>query len=297
MSQSEAFRDFIKPQAVFPFIVGCGRSGTTLLQAIFDSHPRMAVAFKSYFVQDLVATRDRYENAGGFAAGAAVEYLVTHHCFTRWGIDQRLVQEVLESSQPQNLLQVLRMAFAVYAFSQGKTRYGDKSNRYADGVNIKMLAELFPEARFVHLIRDGRDVALSYLDVEWGPKSFVEAAHKWKQRVQDAQNAGRALGEARYREVRYEQVVENPEETLRGLCDFFQLEFHPEMFRYPERADRIARPLRYAGSHDHLRLPVTKGLRDWRTQATPQDVEGFESVAGDLLAELGYETLTRHRSP
>jgi uncharacterized alpha-E superfamily protein len=64
------------------------------------------------------------------------------------------------------------------------------------------------------------------------------------------------------------------------------------MFRYPERADQIARPLRYSHRHASLRLPVTKGLRDWRGQASREDVEQFESVAGDLLADLGYETLT-----
>src|SRR5262245_26755719 len=170
----ETLRQLTTPQPVFPFIVGCGRSGTTLLQAMFDSHPRMAMAFKSYFIQDFASAQRRYEWPNGFAAGEAIEYLVTHYCFTRWGIDQRVVQEAFETVRPENLPDLLRTAFAIYAVSQGKTRYGDKSNRYADGTNMRMLADLFPEARFVHLIRDGRDVALSYLDVEWGPKSFAE---------------------------------------------------------------------------------------------------------------------------
>jgi hypothetical protein len=292
MKRPEDFREFTKPQPVFPFIIGCGRSGTTLLQAMFDSHPQMAVAFKSYFVQDLGALRERYETADGFVAEEAAQYLKTHYCFTRWNIDEGLVRQGFDCVKPANLSEMLRMAFALYAFAQGKTRYGDKSNRYANGANIALLAKLFPESRFVQLIRDGRNVALSYLEVEWGPSSFVEAAHQWKQRVQDARNAGRALGDRRYREVRYEHLVENPEEILRSLCDYFEIEFHPAMFRYPERADSIARPLKYFHRHASLQLPVTKGLRDWRSQATRHDVEEFEAIAGDLLAELGYDTLT-----
>jgi len=157
-------------------------------------------------------------------------------------------------------------------------------------LHVEYLAEMFPEARFIHLIRDGRNVTLSNLELDWGPESVWEGAVYWKRFVNEGRRAGAKLGPERYLELRYEDVVENPEHHVRMMCDFVKLEFDPVMLRYFERTERISGAKE--SHHQNLSRPPTKGLRDWRQQMSRKDVELFEVLAGDLLSEMGYERVT-----
>jgi hypothetical protein len=137
----------------------------------------------------------------------------------------------------------------------------------------------------VHVIRDGRDVALSFLDQGFGPRTISEAAVRWKRWVGRGRSAGRRLDPGRYTEVRYEALVDDPEATLGPLCGFLDLPFDPAMLRYFEPG-RVAVEREYYRS---VRLPPTAGLREWRRDLSPQDVRTFEALAGGLLSELRYE--------
>src|SRR3990172_2465569 len=264
--------------SIFPFIVGCGRSGTTLLRAMLDSHPELAIPGESYFVVSMGRHRRRYERDGRLLTERFIADIVGHPRFRRWGLQETEVREALTPS-PRGYPGAVRCVFALYAHREGKERYGDKTPSYV--LNIPMLARLFPEARFVHIIRDGRDVALSLRDVQFGPGDIREAALLWKRSVKRGMRAGRQLGRGRYREVQYEELLDDPEVTLRGLCDFIELDYSEEMLSYPERAGAVLAPVRLA-NHPHLALPPTKHLRDWRRQMSSNDIALFEAVAGDL---------------
>jgi hypothetical protein len=271
----------------FPFFVGCGRSGTTLFRAIFDSHPDLAIPGESHFIVHLLPKRQRYERDGRFDTEAFLADLLPHPRFRLWNLPEEAVRLALERDPPPSLAQAIRATFGLYAASQGKSRYGDKTPGYVS--HLTSLAALFPEARFVHILRDGRDVALSYLDVSFGPSSAEGAALHWRRVVERGRRAGARLGPGRYLQVRYEDLLAHPEAVTRSMCRFLDLEFHPAMFRYPERAAEVARGSAFPEAHGRLALPPTKGLRDWRTKMYKKDVAAFELLAGDLLAELGYE--------
>ncbi len=274
-------------QSVFPFIVGCGRSGTTLVRALFDSHPQMAVPHESYFVESLARRRARYERPSGFDTRRFAADLLAHPWFHRWALPADEVSSALFRQQPAGYPDAVRVVYALYAHHHGKSRYADKTPNYV--LHIPLLAELFPEARFLHLVRDGRDVALSLLEQEWGADSVAAAALYWNRRTQAGRRAGQTLGPERYREVRYEDLIEEPEAVLRPLCPFLGLSFEPEMLHYAERAEELIRPAAFPDQHQRLRLPPTKGLRDWRSQMAPKDVATFEALSGRLLEELRYE--------
>lgn len=277
----------------FPFFVGCGRSGTTLFRAMFDSHPDLAIPGESHFIVHLLPQRRRYETATGFDATAFLADLLPHPRFRLWRLVDEEVRSALERDPPATLAEAIRAAFGLYAASQGKGRYGDKTPGYVS--HLPSLAALFPEARFVHIIRDGRDVALSYLDVSFGPDTVERAAIHWARMVERGRRAGARLGPDRYIEVRYEDLLDDPNTTVRALCAFIDLEFHPHMLRYPDRAASVASGSAFPEAHGRLALPPTKGLRDWRHQMPRRDVAAFELLAGDLLADLGYER-TRARA-
>jgi hypothetical protein len=183
--------------------------------------------------------------------------------------------------------------FGIVTERADKPRWADKTPRQVE--DIATIAGVFPEARFIHVIRDGRDVALSYFERPFGPKDVWDAARQWDHQLRAGMRDGRSVGD-RYLEVHYEQLVDAPKQTVAELCRFVGLEPRPEMQRFYERTGR---DLSSSERSDHPNAfgPLTKGLRDWRTEMDERDVEAFEAVAGPLLSELGYERRFPNRSP
>ncbi len=283
------------PRAVLPIFVGSGRSGTTLLRNMFDAHPRLAMCHEAQFVGRLVARRGRYESGGALDTEAFVTDLMANSNFRRLGLDEAAVRAGLATAAPTDLAGAVRTVLDLYAMAHGKDLYGDKTPGYV--TQIPALADLLPEARFVHIIRDGRDVAMSYLDrSEWGPASMAEAALYWESRVGRGRRAGKALGRGRYRDVRYEDLVDDPEGVARSLCDFLEIEFDPAMLRYHEKGEVFVASTKDPEAFTGLTKPVTKGMRDWRSQMSGDDIALFEAIAGDLLSDLGYELSGPRRS-
>ncbi|HEV8565161.1 MAG TPA: sulfotransferase [Actinomycetota bacterium] len=273
----------------FPFIVARGRSGTTLLRAILDAHPDLAIPGESHFAVSFAMRRHRFERGGAFDVDTFVRDLLQHWGFRRWEIPQDQVRAAFAETPPADVAAAIRLAFAVYAHSRGKPRYGDKTPGFV--LHVGLLAELFPESRFVHLIRDGRDVALSYLDTDFGVNTLTDAAIYWDRFVRKGRDAGRALAPGRYLEVRYEDLVADVEQTTRRVCEHIELPFDPSMLTYFERANDLD-ALSHAEHHRNILLPPTSGLRDWRSQMAAADVAVFEALAGNLLTDLGYERAT-----
>jgi hypothetical protein len=272
----------------FPFIVGCGRSGTTLLRAVLDSHSQLAIPGESHFLTPMLDDRARYEHDGEFARDLFLADLVKSERFLLWGLSATEVREALAQSESLDLPRAIRILYLVYATRQGKPRYGDKTPNHV--LRIPLFAGVFPEARFIHLIRDGRDVALSLIDLsDWGPDDVGTAALRWRQFVEAGRRGAAEIDPGRYLEIHYEELLTSPDEALLRLCGFVDLPFEETMLQYHERADSLLRTVSVPHTHARLRLPLTTGLRDWRTQMTDDDQAIFDSVAGDLLAELGYE--------
>ncbi len=274
----------------FPFIVGCGRSGTTLVRAILNAHPEMAVPGESYFVVWLGRQRRRYEAAGGFDQGSFFDDLSGQAWFRRWGLPDDVVRVALADAAPAEFPDAVRALYRAYARQHSKQRYGDKTPIYV--LHLPLIASLLPEAAFVHVLRDGRNVALSLLDAGWGPQRWEHAALHWKLQVERGRAAGRALGANRYCELRYEDLLDDPEGEVRTLCRFLGLEFDGSMLRYFEGAASLLSAEPYPHEHENLRLPPTKGLRDWRTAVPATEIAQFEALAGGLLTDLGYRRTT-----
>ncbi len=117
----------------------------------------------------------------------------------------------------------------------------------------------------------------------------MSLAIDWRDRVDAGRRAGGELGAGRYHEVRYEQLVAEPEAPIAEVCAFLDLPFEPDMLRFFERHDEVPAKLRDNPRHARLAEPLSAGTRSWRTAMTPEDRERFEAVAGDLLTDLGYE--------
>jgi hypothetical protein len=236
---------------------------------------RIAIPPESYFP---VSLYDRHAR-GAFDPAAFASDLGDNVRFREWGMP------VPDLSGAAGYADAVRSVFAAYAAAHGTGRYGDKTPPFV--LHMDLLAGLFPEARFVHVIRDGRDVARSLVQTSFGPNRLARAAEVWTRRVSAGQASGARLRAGRYLEVRYESLVGEPAATLRSVCAFLELEFRDQML-HPEDGATLL-PEGERPHHANLERPVTPGLRDWRRDMPDTDVALVEALAGDLLSELGYE--------
>jgi hypothetical protein len=272
------------------FVVGAARSGTTLIRVMLDRHPGVAIPPESHFIPRLFEQRRRYGEGGRIQrANDFLRDLAADGRFRSWELPIESVREQLAAVEGPTFADGIAAAFSAYAKAQGKPRWGDKTPKYVDV--IPLLAGLFPEARFVHVIRDGRDVALSVLDMERLHAHAATPARVWARQIKMGRAAGRSLGPTRYLELRYEDLLEDPDARLRELCTFLGVSFEPGMLDHADRAlDRI--PKRQQGMHKRLALPPTKGLRDWRSQMKASELAEFEAIAGAELEATGYTLAT-----
>jgi hypothetical protein len=268
------------------FIVGAPRSGTTLLRVMLSSHSRIYIPPESDFIPRLFLRRPHVSMSRGQAARNLRTILGYRRFFREWRatpLDPVSFTATLPQRTPAAFLDAL---YGAYADQYGAARWGDKSPIYTSYVDL--LAQIFPAAQFVHLIRDGRDAALSALAV-YKDRFYVDiyfGARTWLQRVRATRRAGAALGPERYVEMRYEQLTADPEVSLRAVCDFLGETYEPAM-REPHRLGREL--LRPRGRHAPVRQPLRPNSGRWRTEMSLADQRLFVAVAGELLQELGYE--------
>lgn len=177
--------------------------------------------------------------------------------------------------------------FVAYAEREGKTRWGDKTPAYIG--YIDRLAAIWPDARFVVLVRDGRDVALSVMKVPFGANNVWAAARSWAGAIRRGREAARRY-QGRVLTIRYEDLVERPAEEIATVCNFLALEYDPDMLAI-EQTDRAKVVGDQAGWFTNVWAGITTdAVGKWRTEMTPHQQQVFESVAGAELRELGYET-------
>jgi hypothetical protein len=274
----------------YVFFVGCHRSGTSLVQRLCDTHPELAVINETRWIADWWEERTGMTREGHVTAELLAR-LHEHPRFAKLGIDSAAVDGLLEHQDgPMTYGEFVTALFDLYGSLRHKRLVGDKTPKYLRA--IPLLSELWPEARFVHVLRDGRDVCLSVLDWRkgaskfsgWNEDAVSTTALWWEWKVRLGREAGGPLGPSRYYELRYEALVANPEAEAVKLCNFLGLSYDPAMLRFHEGRTKSRPGLSAKKSW----RPVTAGLRTWREQMAPGDIARFEAAAGPLLDELGY---------
>ncbi len=262
----------------YVFIVGCSRSGTTLLQRLINAHSQIAITPESHWICRLFK-QDRGLTQEGVVTPELIPLLLEdlNPGFVRLNIGQEELLKLLASDRPVHYAAFISGIFDVYGKAKGKELVGNKTPGFVR--KIRTLHALWPQARVVHLVRDGRDVCLSMIN---RPLHNV--------------NRGNSLGSALYYEMRYESLVAQAAEECAALCVFLGLPYQEVMLRFHEGRKRAAPPsdakhawLPSTEDESEFRLrPITAGLRDWRSQMPREDLEKFEAAAGGLLDELGY---------
>jgi len=276
-----------------PFIVGVARSGTTLLRLMLDAHPHLAIPGETHFLAPLLkqppSSKEEF-----------LQELTGAETWENMALQPADLRAALDRLETFSLADATRCFYRLYASRLGKARWGDKTGRYLS--IMTSLEGLLPEAHFIHIIRDGRDNALSFQGLWFGPgDDFADLAQFWAGRINAARQQAKTL--PRYLEVRYEALVAEPERVLREICDFIALPFDPAMLAYHDAgAARLAEYTRPFGREgmptgiDEFRTiyaraatpPDPARIGRWRSEMPLAEQRRFEAVAGPLLRELGY---------
>jgi len=265
------------------FIVGAPRSGTKLFRDMLSAHPRLSFPPESHFIPPF------YRAFGDPADEKEAVQLAKAILRYSWVWSWRLSLEPEQLAGQRSFAGLTAEIFEAWARREGKPRWGDKTPGYVR--EIPLVLSLFPDAQFLHVYRDGRDVARSVLPMNWSPGNAFCAAELWRDSVRAGRAAGRTLPEGRYMEVRYERLVSDPEPVMRDVCDFLGEDFDSD----------VTRPKRPRGELRAAHLPPleatpvetrhqvsTARVGSWRTEMRRRDVATVEAVAGELLTELGY---------
>ncbi len=248
---------------------------------MLDRHSALAIPTESYFIPQLW---DRHGERS--SADEVVEDLSRIARVREWGVTPEDVRTRLPEGA--RFADVIDAVYRSFAEARGKRRYGDKTPSYMQ--HLGLLDRVFPGGQYVHIVRDGRAAALSFLAMSrkprfnlGRPRRLAEFASAWRLEVEGAQRFGAQLGSTRYLEVHYEDLVVEPEERLVAICAFLGLEFEPGMLEYHRDVD----PARL-GDHPRLAEPPRSDVRNWRDEMGRDDQELFEAIAGGLLGRLGY---------
>lgn len=284
-----------------PFIVGVGRSGTTLLRLMLDAHPELAIPPETGFIPMLSALKKKETRS------PEAFYRIVTSC-AGW-IDFNLSKEDfyrdLLRLEKFTLSEGVRCFYLNYAGRFHKTRWGDKTPVY--GLHMPSIEKLLPEARFIHIIRDGRDVALSLRGLWFSPGDDTRSlATYWFATVRDIRQNGQRC--RHYLEVRYEDLVAEPKKELERISKFIELPYTESMEKYYELAQKrldevrdrydekgnllITKEGRLALQRWTNHPPDVSRINRWKREMKDEEKVEFESIAGHLLRQLGYQTLS-----
>jgi hypothetical protein len=306
-----------------PFVTGVPRSGTTLLRVMLDSHPDLAIPQETHFLPSCAALQ--------CGADAFADRFVPHEM-----VQNRFIQDLLSDQLREQFFAVvtqvpfwsdfqldrstfhvglsaltpftvsdgLRCFYRAYAARHGKSRWGDKTPGYQ--LFMPVVTHLVPEARFIHVVRDPRAVALSHKGRwRWGQAAEAAAvAALWRASILESRRQSGCNGGAGLLELRYEDLVADPAHHLRRVCEFIDLPFEQRMLEYTAQAamrlEELADSVDATGHvcrprADKLALyefvtqpPDLSRISRWRDELSAGDRHAVEAITGDLLDQFGY---------
>ena len=269
------------------FVVGAPRSGTTLLQLILNAHPDVAIHGEIHFFDEILQLKteisgfeteqDRDRFLGQLGRTNALQYVP--------GLQPRLevVRERLGKAASPGYELFFLLMMQAFAEESGASRFGEKTPQ-----NIRYLPELseiFPEAKIVHIVRDPRDVVTSLMRMPWAPDSVVLNALKWKIDMLYMHDYLESGGAAH--ELRYEDLVAEPESTLRTLCRFLDVPWDPVMLAFNRSADANIQDEPWkAGTRRKLNASAISG---WKNKLSLSEARVVQLATSPFLEHYDYE--------
>ena len=271
------------------FIVGCSRSGTTLLQQMLNAHPRIAITPETHFMPFYWAKAGQYGDLGDEAAfRRLVEDIVATGDLREWGLSADEFRAAAWAGE-RTFAAVLGTILDLFARVKNADIRGEKSPSHV--LYVGEIKKVFPEACFVHMVRDPRAVVNSRREQSWCPKGIRENTLFWVEQVSAGVNGARKLGRD-WITVRYEDLIQHAEKTLRGVCARFGIEFEPSMLEYWKHNHRLLDLDREPWNINASRPLQPDRVDRWRSQFSRAEVLEIETLAWPLMRTFGYSPVS-----
>jgi LPS sulfotransferase NodH len=276
------------------FIVGSGRSGSTLLRLMLASHSRLTIPPETWYLIPLVRRFSVDRPLRAQEIEQAVAIITGHYRWPDMKLDaQEFRRQVSQLPQPH----VRDLAEVVYRWhlqAEQKVRWGDKTPPYIE--IVPQLAKMYPGTRFIHLVRDGRDVAKSFRATNWVDSRWLhDSTREWTRAMQWHWRWARSEFGVQILLVHYEELVVDPDTTLRRICRFLGEEFEPRMLAWQGIVDAQV-PSREREWHSRLKQRIgAEGVARWKREMSAREIFICEAFMAPHLRRLGYEL--RYSSP
>jgi hypothetical protein len=285
------------PVPVF-FIVGRARSGTTLLRTILDNHPAVLIPQECAFVTGLYS---KYHSKKRWTKKCLDNFyidLIHQPSFGYLNINaSELRQKILSTSESTSYANLCKLVWSSYIPLTQKEKIqllGDKNIHYA--LHVKKLKKIFPDARFIHLVRDPRGNIQSLLEVDFESHILSSLAWRWKYYNCKIEKEKKKSPES-FLTLRYEDFVSAPESETRKICSFLGIEYYPFLLDFYNNKDDVIKTFPVAALEKyHLSLfhPVNESRKElWKEKLTSRQIKIVEAVCGKYAQQFGYETINK----
>jgi hypothetical protein len=273
------------------FILGVQRSGTTLLRLILNSHSHIAIPEEAEFLRPIIRKKYIYDKISGKDLKMIYNYLKNSPHYALWNYDSSKFLNWLGKQSSVLLKEFINNLFMSYAESEGKIRWGDKTPSLFRKVDL--LYQLFPEAKFIHIVRDGRDVFDSWRKMDSTKDNVAIVALEWQYKLYKIENFLKILPEKNKYTIRYEDLLISPKETVLKICNFIKTEFEPQMLNFYTQSKY------YVGNHHSSQIfqPINpSNLFKWVEKLDKTELNVFNYLAGNYLRKYGYQAESKRLS-
>jgi hypothetical protein len=281
------------------FVIGNRRSGSTLLRLMLTSHKNIAIPPEGGFIWVLGWKYDHLRVINQHHLQRFVDDLFMLGNTQDWKLDRESLIHHLGELVPCTFPQIIDGVYNEYVNRKfpGKVRWGDKTTGYVN--YLDQTNRYFPNAQFIHLLRDGRAVVASYKNVPHLSNNVRDAALDWVWSLKKIIDFGRKIGPEKFIEIKYEDLVREPERELNQLCEFLNEPFDSNMMNFwmMNREEQLE-PERHLGWKAlTLEKVTTKRVSEWEVELSESEIQIFDAIAGDMNTKLGYGSISESDLP
>lgn len=270
------------------FIVGVGRSGTTLVQHMLNAHPEISFPPETHFFR-MHIINGRFEKLlKKHGRKGLVNVLKKDQYLKRLELEvEQILERLNDNNNKISAIEFYKNILRTYATRQGKKIFGDKDPRCIEF--IPSLYKFFPHSYLIHVIRDPRDVIVSRMNASWSMgRNILHHIFAYRVQFQLGRELGNKFYKERYFEIVYEDLLANPINVIKKLCSFIDIPYSQEMMNFGDHAKKIVSNEEMQWKKEALGPLLTKNYGKWKSALSNIQVAKIERLCYNVFSNPGY---------